>query len=123
MTSDIFCLTIDIIFVFLFLQCHFIPILIGFPSIIGVNDEENSVNGCYSRYVHFTFAYSRRPSVRVFQFPTDKLPVLDGDISEWDVVPDEMWINLDDPDIVVGEGDVGREKDRSNLYFRYAGLE
>ena len=70
-----------------------------------------------------TSAFAHIPEGRVFgvfQFPTDKLPVLDGNISEWDVVPDEMWINLDDPDIVVGEGDVGREKDRSNLYFRYA---
>ena len=70
-----------------------------------------------------TSAFAHIPEGRVFgvfQFPTDKLPVLDGNISEWDVVPDEMWIDLDDPDIVVGEGDVGREKDRSNLYFRYA---
>ena len=65
-----------------------------------------------------TSAFAHIPEGRVFgvfQFPTDKLPVLDGNISEWDAVPDEMWIDLDDPDIVVGEGDVGREKDRSNL--------
>ena len=61
-----------------------------------------------------TSAFAHIPEGRVFgvfQFPTDKLPVLDGDISEWDVVPDEMWIDLDDPDIVVGEGDVGHLHD------------
>ena len=31
-----------------------------------------------------------------------------------------MWIDSDNPDIIVGEGDVGREKDRSNLFFRFA---
>ena len=38
-----------------------------------------------------------------FQWPTDKLPVLDGDISEWDVLPAEVWIDSDNPDIIVGE--------------------
>ncbi len=56
----------------------------------------------------------------VFQWPSNNLPVLDGDISEWDAVPDELWIDLDDPDMVAGEGDVGREKDRSDIYFRFA---
>lgn len=55
-----------------------------------------------------------------FQWPTDKLPVLDGDISEWDILPAEVWIDSDNPDLIVGEGDVGRERDRSNLFFRFA---
>jgi len=70
-----------------------------------------------------TAAFAHIPEGRIFgafQWPTSNLPVLDGDISEWDILPDEVWITLDDPDIVVGEGDVGREKDRANLYFRFA---
>lgn len=74
-----------------------------------------------------TAAFAHIPEGRVFgvfQWPTDSLPVLDGNISEWDAVPAELWIDLDDADIVVGEGDVGREKDRSNLFFSFRhGLE
>jgi hypothetical protein len=68
-------------------------------------------------------AFAHIPEGRVFgvfQWPSNNLPVLDGDISEWDAVPDELWIDLDDPDMVAGEGDVGREKDRSDIYFRFA---
>lgn len=68
-------------------------------------------------------SFAHIPEGRVFgafQWPTDKLPVLDGDISEWDILPAEVWLDSDDADIIVGEGDVGREKDRSNLFFRFA---
>jgi len=68
-------------------------------------------------------AFAHIPEGRTFgafQWPTDKLPVLDGNISEWDALPPELWITSDDTDIIVSEGDVGREKDRSNIFFRFA---
>lgn len=61
------------------------------------------------------------PEGQVFgawQWPTAQLPNLDGDISEWNVLPQELWIIIDQT--TVAEGDVGREIDYSNLWFRYA---
>ena len=40
-------------------------------------------------------AFAHIPEGRVFgafQWPTDKLPVLDGDISEWEILPTEVWL-------------------------------
>ena len=30
----------------------------------------------------------------IWQWPADALPVMDGDLSEWEVVPDSLWIDL-----------------------------
>ena len=51
-------------------------------------------------------------------WPTSHLPVLDGDISEWDVLPAELWVDIFQTS--VAEGDVGREIDTSNLNWRFA---
>ena len=54
-----------------------------------------------------------------FQWPTNQLPTLDGDISEWEaVVPAELWIdiNRDHTDTVLG----GKAVDTADLFFRYA---
>jgi hypothetical protein len=55
-----------------------------------------------------------------WQWPTSHLPTLDGDISEWEVIPAELWLDQNNPDIIVGEGDVGRAVDAANLAFRFA---
>lgn len=55
-----------------------------------------------------------------WQWPTSHLPTLDGDISEWEVIPAEIWLDQNNPDIIVGEGDIGRAVDSANLAFRFA---
>ena len=52
-----------------------------------------------------------------WQWPTG-MPTLDGDISEWDMLPDDFWITIFDTE--VAEGDIGREIDLANLNFRVA---
>ena len=44
-----------------------------------------------------TQAFGHDPEGEIFlvwQWPTSHLPVLDGDISEWEAVPDEFWIDI-----------------------------
>ncbi len=66
-------------------------------------------------------AWAHVPEGQVFaawQWPTAQLPNLNGDISEWDVLPQEYWIDIFQT--AVAEGDVGREIDTANLNFRFA---
>jgi hypothetical protein len=75
-----------------------------------------------------------RPGVefRVFQFPADQIPRIDGDARDWGVVPDSYSIGLDQMrETVVGLGDkhdpkdldvkvkVGWVKGQNHLYFLY----
>jgi hypothetical protein len=55
-----------------------------------------------------------------WQWPTSQLPKLDGDISEWQVLPEEVWLDIQNGYFVVAEGDVGRPVDTGNLWFRVA---
>ena len=54
-----------------------------------------------------------------WQWPTSHLPVLDGDISEWEVLPEELWIEINEQDF---GGDLGttKEIDVSDMWFRVA---
>ncbi|MBI2505876.1 MAG: hypothetical protein HYW07_21895 [Candidatus Latescibacteria bacterium] len=64
-------------------------------------------------------AWAHVPEGQVFaawQWPTSQLPNLDGDISEWNVIPEEYWIDIFQTS--VAEGDIGREIDTANLNFR-----
>ena len=60
----------------------------------------------------------------VWQWPTSHLPVMDGDISEWDVVPDNLWLtpfsefNGELLHVVVA-GEVGAEVNTADLNFRW----
>ncbi|MBT6907428.1 MAG: hypothetical protein HOA27_24990, partial [Gemmatimonadetes bacterium] len=60
----------------------------------------------------------------VWQWPTTHLPVMDGDISEWDVVPDNLWLSAfsefnGEPLNTVVAGEVGAEVDAADLNFRW----
>ena len=60
----------------------------------------------------------------VWQWPTSHLPVMDGDISEWDVVPDNLWLtpsNEFNGELlhVVVAGEVGAEVNTADLNFRW----
>ena len=46
----------------------------------------------FSLNVFFLFAQER--SFKIFQFPPDKIPVIDGYISDWDIVGDEYTIGI-----------------------------
>ena len=66
-------------------------------------------------------AWAHVPEGQIFaawQWPIDHLPTLDGDISEWNSLPKEYWIDIFQT--AVAEGDVGRAIDTSNLNFRFA---
>ena len=42
-----------------------------------------------------TQAHVLQGTVRgIWQWPADMLPTLDGDLSEWEVVPDSLWLDL-----------------------------
>lgn len=71
------------------------------------------------------------PHFKVFQFPSNRIPRIDGDFDDWDIVPDsyivgmeEMWddsgkhkgLNRESLDIKVK---VGWVKGMSRLYFMY----
>ena len=44
---------------------------------------------------------------RVFQFPQDKIPRIDGDFSDWDIVPDSYTVGLDElKNTRFGEGEM-----------------
>src|SRR4051812_17473573 len=69
---------------------------------------------------------------KVFQFPPDKVPKIDGDFRDWDVVPDSYKIdgshlmdtvmgkgkNMDPKDLAV-EVKVGWSPETNRLYFYY----
>ena len=64
-------------------------------------------------------AYSHLPeneTFGAFQWPSNQLPVLDGDISEWDVLPDELWVTNDQFGTTQGIA----EHDASDFFFRVA---
>ena len=68
-----------------------------------------------------TASMAHFPEGQIFgawQWPSDQLPNLDGDISEWNVLPAELWIDIFQTE--VAEGDIGREIDPANLNFRVA---
>jgi hypothetical protein len=75
-----------------------------------------------------------RPDVtfKVFQFPADKIPRIDGDPSDWDIVPDSYAIGMDqlmdtehghgmnhDPKNMDVKVKVGWVKGLNRLYFLY----
>lgn len=77
---------------------------------------------------------SPRPDVEftIFQFPANRIPRIDGDAEDWDIVPDSYVIGSDQLKDTVGEhGDkrdpanldvkvrVGWVKGQSHLYFLY----
>jgi hypothetical protein len=56
-----------------------------------------------------------RPDVtfKIFQFPADKIPRVDGDPGDWDIVPDDYAIGIDQ--LVDTEGGHGAKFDRKDL--------
>lgn len=75
-----------------------------------------------------------RPDVeyRIFQFPANQIPRIDGDASDWSIVPDSYSIGMDQlKETVAGLGDqrdpanldvkvkVGWVKGQNHLYFLY----
>ena len=46
-----------------------------------------------------------RPDVefKIFQFPPHMIPRIDGDTSDWDIVPDEYTVGLDQLKDVINE--------------------
>lgn len=75
-----------------------------------------------------------RPDVefKIFQFPADKIPRIDGNADDWSVVPDSYSIGMDQlRETVIGIGDkrdpknldvkvkVGWVKGQNHLYFLY----
>ncbi|HTB63427.1 MAG TPA: PKD domain containing protein, partial [Opitutales bacterium] len=76
-------------------------------------------------------AVDRPPFYKVFQFPPDKIPRIDGDPSDWDMVPDDYAIGMDqmtndgnptqrpDPKKLDVKVKVGWVKGLNRLYFLY----
>jgi len=76
-------------------------------------------------------AADRPPFYPVFQFPADKIPRIDGDPSDWDIVPDSYAIGMDqltndatpnqqpDPKKLDVKVKVGWVKGENRLYFLY----
>jgi hypothetical protein len=76
-------------------------------------------------------AVDRPPFYKVFQFPPDKIPRIDGDASDWDIVPDDYAIGMDqltndsspnarpDPKKIDVKIKVGWVKGLNRLYFLY----
>ncbi|MCY3738705.1 MAG: hypothetical protein OXG13_20065 [Gemmatimonadaceae bacterium] len=66
----------------------------------------------------------------IWQWPLEALPVMDGDLSEWEVVPDSLWLDLNTLDAdgnplfwAVAGGETGRpgtEADPADLTIRVA---
>ncbi|HKD05690.1 MAG TPA: PKD domain-containing protein [Bryobacteraceae bacterium] len=50
---------------------------------------------------------------KIFQFPADKIPRVDGDPSDWDIAPDDYAIGIDQ--LVDTEGGHGAKFDRKDL--------
>ena len=64
-----------------------------------------------------TASLAHFPEGQIFgawQWPSNQLPNLDGDISEWNVLPAELWIDIFQTE--VAEGDIGREIDTANKW-------
>ncbi len=40
---------------------------------------------------------------KVFPFADEQIPVMDGDLSDWDIVPEEYWLNLTDHEEVLAK--------------------
>ena len=38
----------------------------------------------------------QKPGYRVFQFPRTAIPRIDGDFSDWDIVPDTYAVGIDE---------------------------
>lgn len=65
----------------------------------------------------------------IWQWPADMLPTLDGDLSEWEIVPDSLWLDLGtldaagNPLIWAAEGEdpglPGTEADPADLTVRF----
>jgi len=80
-------------------------------------------------------AVDRPPFYKVFQFPPDKIPRIDGDPSDWDIVPDDYAIGMDqltndsnatarpDPKKIDVKIKVGWVKGLNRLYFLYEGYK
>jgi hypothetical protein len=80
-------------------------------------------------------AIDRPPFYKVFQFPADKIPRSDGDASDWDMVPDDYTIGMDqmtndsntsarpDPTKIDVKIKVGWVKGLNRLYFLYVGYK
>ena len=51
-----------------------------------------------------------------FQWPTNQLPVLDGNISEWDALPAELWVDSND----FGTTQSIAEVNPADFFFRVA---
>jgi len=76
-------------------------------------------------------AVDRPPFYKVFQFPPDKIPRIDGDPSDWAIVPDDYAIGMDqltndarpadkpDPSKLDVKVKVGWVKGENRLYFLY----
>jgi hypothetical protein len=73
---------------------------------------------------------------KIFQFPQNQMPRIDGDITDWSIVPDSMAIGLNelmdtergkglnlDPDDFDVKVKVGWVKDLNRLYFLYEGFD
>ena len=59
-----------------------------------------------------------------WNWPTTHLPNLDGDISEWDVVPENLWLNAASEYngellTTVVAGEVGAELNTADLNYRW----
>jgi len=75
-----------------------------------------------------TTAFAHMPeglTLGVWQWPSTHLPVMDGDTSEWDILPDNVWIDpFSEIDGVLlmqaVAGEEGREPDSADLNFRFA---
>ncbi len=76
-------------------------------------------------------AVDRPPYYKVFQFPPDQIPRIDGDASDWNIVPDSYAVGMDqmvddtktyakpDPQILDAKVRVGWVKGLNRLYFLY----
>ncbi len=76
-------------------------------------------------------AVDRPPFYKVFQFPADQIPRIDGETADWDIVPDSYAIGMDqmvedtrpntapDPKKLDIKVKVGWVKGENRLYFLY----
>ncbi|KJD34832.1 PKD domain containing protein [Tamlana nanhaiensis] len=79
---------------------------------------------------HFTQAQDDR-SFKVFQFPKDKIPTINGDTSDWDLVPESYTVGMEElwddskkheninPENLTVSVKVGWVKGLNRLYFLY----
>ena len=82
----------------------------------------------------FSTSYAQEKETRhykIFQFPADKIPAIDGNKTDWDIVPDSFAIGTDqlvddnhhfpapDPKNLDVKVKVGWVKGMNRLYFLY----